>query len=440
MVGEMSSTVTGYLNSRPPAPKSPVRPKVRNPSRTWYWDFESTLWPWPVDLHLQRSPQALDPEGVVEERVCRQPQRLAVIRKHDDQCILQGALGLEHRNEFAEHAVGGLQADPVHGPVFIGYGLGDAERRIGRVIRPMRSREVRNEERGLVERHFPVQSLHVGFRLEHRRDAAIGVRERKEPLPDSCVDDQRCQRQLVVGTDQEVGRADSRRDHLVEAVGLVDVREPDFVRRIDGVVASLLEHVGDRRIGPDARPLGEIETSSGHRRRAAGQDRDPRREGARSGRGGVGEQVRLCQEPVEVRRYARAAEPTQLLESQRVDAQDDDVRPGRPGSRGDSGMVRRPEQRTRRNQRRCRRPPDGSPPHDMVGPLVQPRRGNAEHQSTKRRKRQRTRSARPGKDRPAWRLRRGSRHRSACADTRARCRRARLPRARRTSRPRCGRT
>ena len=301
--------------------------------------------------------EALDPEGVVEERVCEQTQCLAVIRQHYDQRILQGALGLEHRNEFAEHAVGRLEADPVQGPVFIGNGLGDAERRIGRVVRPMRRREVRNEERGLVERHFPIQSLDVGFRLEHRSHAAVGVRERKQPLPDSCVDYQRCQRQFVVRADQEVGRTDARRDHLVEAVGLVDVREPDFVRRIDGVVASLPDDVGDRGVGPDARPLGEIEASSGHRRRAARQDRNPRRERTRSRRSGVGEQIRLCQEPVQVRRYPRAAEPAQLLESQRVDPQDDDVRPDRPGSRGNSRMVRRPEQRSSPQSTPLRRPP-----------------------------------------------------------------------------------
>ena len=46
-VGAMSATLAPPGMVRPLDLNPPAGPKLRNPSRTWYWTGESTLWPWP---------------------------------------------------------------------------------------------------------------------------------------------------------------------------------------------------------------------------------------------------------------------------------------------------------------------------------------------------------------------------------------------------------
>ena len=70
----------------------------------------------------------------------------------------------------------------------------------------------------------------------------------------------------------------------------------------------------------------QIESRTGHARAAPGQDRGPGREGPGNRRRGVAHDVRLRQEPVEVLRDPGAAEALQVVEPQRIDAEQDDVR------------------------------------------------------------------------------------------------------------------
>jgi len=72
-------------------------------------------------------------------------------------------------------------------------------------------------------------------------------------------------------------------------------------RRIDRPVTCTTQDIANGRIGDNSLPRRQVEARTRHGRTPASQDGRPGREGARSRRRGVTQEVSVCKKPIKVR-------------------------------------------------------------------------------------------------------------------------------------------
>ena len=125
--------------------------------------------------------------------------------------------------------------------------------------------------------------------------------------------------------EQEVDGADRRRDHPVEPVGRIEVREADFVGRVDRAVAAGAQRIAERVAFVNQLAGHQVVAGVRRDRMTSRQDGHPRAEGAGERCRRILETARLPEEFANVGRIRRAAPRDRQVVAQRVDAQDQDV-------------------------------------------------------------------------------------------------------------------